>query len=69
MIDRNEIYDELKKHGLKRSGMDFISEDGALKINTAILISCIRRNAETLSLEKAVESCIDKIKTTFPKPF
>jgi hypothetical protein len=67
LIDRKQIFDEAKKHGLVRSGYYFIDYQHDLLINSAYLISRIRKLSESMSLGEAIDKLIDEEHRKFTK--
>lgn len=58
MIEREQIISKAKKLGLVRSGNDFVDESSGAHINLALLISCVRRLSQSMSLEETVKKCV-----------
>jgi hypothetical protein len=53
LINREQIFAEAKKHGLEESGFNFIDRDFGLVVNSAYLISKVRKLSEKIGLEEA----------------
>jgi hypothetical protein len=53
LINRQQIFAEAKKHGLVESGFNFIDRDYGLVVNSAYLISKVRKLSDKIGLEEA----------------
>lgn len=63
LINRQQIFAEAKKMGLVQSGFNFVEKESGLVVNSAYLISKVRKLSEKLDIEKAFQKFLEQEKT------
>ena len=60
MINREQIFAEAKKNGFVQSGFNFVDKKSGLVINSAYLISKVRKLSEKMELGDALKKFIEQ---------
>lgn len=58
MLDREKIIGEMKSRGYIHSGMYFTNKEKGIFVDSAVLISCVRKKVEEKKLPEALDSCL-----------
>ncbi|MBN1299832.1 MAG: hypothetical protein JW995_01350 [Melioribacteraceae bacterium] len=59
MLERHVVFDEVERQGLKRDGYNFIDAERRIVVNTAYVLSCVRKMTTVMSVENAVKTLIE----------
>jgi hypothetical protein len=59
LLNREQIFEEARRQGLIRSGFNFVYQKSGGYLNSAQLISSVRRLTENMTLEEAIKKLIN----------